>query len=98
MKMWSMTLKVSPGGGVELTGLSDGIPPGEYEVRGHDDGNRVTLITRQRDTSGRFVISAYHRRDRGEEALEQAEEVAEAVTGTGGEAAVTVSGTGEIPA
>ena len=73
MKMWQLTLKVRDDGGVELTGLSEGVPPGEIEIHGSDDGNRVILEAKQRDEKGRFVISAHHRRDRAEEALHDLE-------------------------
>lgn len=95
MKMWSLTLKVHPGGLIQVTGFSEGIPPGEIEIRGSDDGNRVTLNARQRDAHGRFTVSAHHTRDRAEEALGRPEEVAEVVDEAGGEAAVTVAVTGE---
>jgi hypothetical protein len=97
VQMWSLVLKVRANGSIDLASVSDGIPAGEIEVRGHDDGNRVTLNVRQRDEKGRFVASAQHTRDRAEEALEQAEGLAEAVTGAGGEAVVSVGVTGEIP-
>jgi hypothetical protein len=95
---WSIKLRVRPDHGVETVFTTMGIPAGEIEIQGCDDGNAAVLTVRQRDESGRFVTSAYHRRDRAEEALERAEELAGAVEDTGGEAAVTVTVTGEIPA
>jgi hypothetical protein len=89
VKMWSITLRVLESGTIEATSVTGGIPPGEIEVRGHDDGNRVTLHVRQRDEDGRFVTSAQHTRDRAEEALEEAEELAQAVAEDGGQAVVS---------
>jgi hypothetical protein len=97
VNMWSLKVKVHPGGLIQVTEFSDGIPPGEIELRGADDGTRVTLNARQRDAHGRFVVSAHHTRDRAEEALERAEDIAEAVTEAGGEAALEVGVTGEVP-
>lgn len=96
MNMWSLKLKVHDNGLIQVAGFSEGIPPGEIEIRGGDDGNRVTLNARQRDTQGRFVVSAHHTRDRAEEALGHAEEIAEAVTEAGGKAAVGVTVAGEV--
>lgn len=98
MNMWAITLKVHDSGLIQVTGFSDGIPAGEIEIRGTDDGNRVTLNARQRDARGRFLVSAHHTRDRAEEALDRAEDIAEAVTEAGGEAAIGVTVDGEIPA
>ena len=97
MNMWHLTLKVHDSGTIQVTGLSAGIPPGEIEVRGSDDGNRATLVVRQRDPRGRFIASASHTRDRAEEALEEAEHVAEAVEAAGGLAEIGVAVTGEVP-
>ena len=76
MNMWSVKLKVLADGGVTITDTSYGIPAGEIEIRGCDDGNRVTLEARQRDPQGRFTVSAHHRRDRAEEALHDLEAAA----------------------
>lgn len=97
MNMWHLTLKVHDSGTIQVTKLSEGIPPGEIEVRGSDDGNRATLVVRQRDPRGRFVASASHTRDRAEEALEQAEQVAQVAEAAGGEAAIGVTVAGEVP-
>jgi hypothetical protein len=83
VQMWSLVLKVRPNGSIDLASVSDGIPAGEIEVRGHDDGNRVTLNVRQRDERGRFVASAQHTRDRAEEELEKVEELAESYVPAG---------------
>ena len=96
--MWSIKLAVDHDGCVVPLAISEGIPPGEIEIRGGDDGNRAVLEIRQRDPQGRFVISAHHRRDRAEEALYRAEDTAEAVVAAGGQAAVEVGMTGEMPA
>ena len=80
MKMWNLTLTVSEDGHIHLKGMSDGIPPGEIEITGTDDGNRVVLEARQRDPQGRFVIAAFHRRDRAEETLEQTENRTSTIT------------------
>ena len=77
MRMWTIRLKVLPDGGVTVDDVSYGVPAGEIEVRGGDDGNRVALEARQRDPQGRFVVSAHHRRDRAEETLHQAEAMAD---------------------
>lgn len=95
--MWGITLRVDSNGIAVITSLTDGIPPGEIEIRGSDDGNRATLTARQRDARGRFTVSAHHTRDRAEEALGAAEDLAGAVTGAGGAAAVEVGVTGELP-
>ena len=73
MNMWSLTLKIHEGGTIQVTEFTQDLPPGEIELRGADDGNRVTLEVRQRDSQGRFVASAQHRRDRAGEAPGQAE-------------------------
>ncbi len=80
---YTIILRVLPDGGVECE-PGYGIPAGEFEIEGSDDGIRVSVSIRQRDERGRFVVSAHHQRDRAEEALHEAEEVASAV-----EAAVT---------
>lgn len=97
MSTWSLTLKVHDSGLIQVTGFTEDIPPGEIEVSGSDDGNRVTLEARQRDAHGRFVASASHVRDRAGEALHDAEHVAEVVEAAGGEAAISVTVAGEVP-
>jgi len=97
VNMWSIKLKARPDGGVQVAEVSYGVPAGEIEIRGSDDGVKAVLDVRQRDPEGRFVISAHHRRDRAEEALRDAEETAEAITGAGGEAEIAVAVAGEIP-
>jgi len=77
MRMWTIRLKVLPDGGVAVDDVSYGVPAGEIEVRGGDDGNRVALEARQRDPQGRFVVSAHHRRDRAEETLRDLETAAD---------------------
>lgn len=67
--MWMIRLKVREDGGVQVEDVSAGIPAGELEIRGTDDGNRATLEAKQRDARGRFTVCAHHRRDRAEEAL-----------------------------
>ena len=71
-----MKLKVREDGGVQVAEVSVGVPAGELEIRGSDDGNRVTLEARQRDPQGRFIVSAHHRRDRAEEAFGHAVDAA----------------------
>ncbi len=75
---YTITLRVAEDGGVECE-PGYGIPAGEFEISGADDGIRVSVRVRQRDAKGRFVVSASHERDRAEEALHDAEEVASAV-------------------
>lgn len=87
MDTWTITLKIRPDGGAEVVNVSYGIPPGELEIRGRDDGNRATIAVRQRDGHGRFVIAAHHTRDRAEEAVHAAEDTLEAMTVPGPEAA-----------
>lgn len=94
MNLWVLHVTVEDGI-PRIAGFSPGLPAGSLEVCGNDDGNRAVLEARQRDTRGRFVIGAYHRRDRAEEALEQAETAADAVTAAGGEAVITVAVEGE---
>lgn len=85
MNMWTIRLKVRPGGRVEVEDVSAGIPAGELEIRGTDDGNRAVLEARQRDQEGRFVVCAHHRRDRAEEAMHDLEAAAgEAIAVTNG--------------
>jgi hypothetical protein len=76
VNMWQIKLGVVDGR-VIITGTTEDIPPGELEIRGSDDGNRVTLEVKQRDTRGRFVASAHHRRDRAEEMLHDLEAAAD---------------------
>lgn len=75
--MWTLRLRIRDDGSVDLASISDGIPAGEIEIRGTDDGNRVTLNARQRDARGRFTVSAHHTRDRAEEALHDLEACAD---------------------
>lgn len=98
MKMWSVRLHTGDDGLVTVAAQSDGIPPGEIEIRGTDDGNRAVLNARQRDTRGRFIVSAHHVRDRAEEALEQAEELADVVDQAGGTTTIGVTVSGAVPA
>lgn len=98
MQMWSVKISVGQDGTPHVDSFTSDVPGGEIEVRGYDDGNAAVLTVRQRDHHGRFVTSAYHRRDRAEEALDRAEDLAAAVTDAGGTAAVTVAVAGEIPA
>jgi len=95
--MWSIKLKARPDGGVQVAEVSYGVPAGEYEIQGSDDGNRVRLSVSQRDRHGRFVTSAGHVLDRAASALHEAEETAEAVTEAGGEAEIGVAVAGEVP-
>ncbi len=74
---YTITLRVAADGGVECE-PGYGIPAGEFEIEGSDDGIRVSVSVRQRDERGRFVVSAHHVRDRAEEALEAAEKAVEA--------------------
>jgi hypothetical protein len=71
---WDLKLTVTEDGTVNISSASPGVPPGEIEVAGLDDGNRISLEARQRDPHGRFVIAAYHNRFRAEEALRDAEQ------------------------
>lgn len=59
--MWHLTLRIREDGGAEITSLSGGVPAGEIDLRGADDGELVLLEARQRDPAGRSVISAFRR-------------------------------------
>lgn len=95
--MWSVKITTGQDGTPVVDSFTPDVPGGEIEVRGHDNGIAAVLTARQRDQHGRFVTSAYHRRDRAEEALDRAEDLAEAVTGAGGAAAVSVAVAADIP-
>lgn len=74
-KTWSPRVTV-PGDRAGEVIFTGDVPPGEYEIRGHDDGNRAVLTARQRDTRGVLAADACHRRDRAEEAPERTEAAA----------------------